>query len=257
MLSWLVDPVLEDDEEEALKALAFILAGEPRLLFWYPAIQDQFDYLFVYPPYWHVPQDVRDRVNESLRRLTEGWATGMTGGYNVSISKAKGRRGVTSQLFPNLGEREGYFASAEAIEQEHYARKLSVAYDDLMARLETPVQWRTVGREYREGDTHVVQGVAERIKASFDSFCKHWGISGGPLSEEELHNIVREGLEDRKGGNPRHKIACGLLGMCDLEMAGKVLGTKRSLIESTLKTLRKHGIGERSRSTKTRRRPPR
>jgi hypothetical protein len=66
-----------------------------------------------------------------------------------------------------------------------------------------------------------------------------------PLSQEAVHNIVQAGLEVRQGGNPRHKVACGLLATLTWwNIQGQAIKLTPSLIESTLDTLRKYGIGD-------------
>jgi len=253
---WLVKAVLEADEDEALVTLASVLEGWPDLL-WHPVVQNQFDYLFCTCGYWTAPQEFRDRVNGVLSTLIAAWARGMTGGYEVSIRKPKGHRGQTPSLFPYLGERDGYMVSQKALEDYRYAQMFRNNYDDLMGRLKRAVEWRRVRREYQEflqnqrDPTPVVEEVAANIRDAFESFARDQRISGEPLSNQTLRKIVEEGLAVRRGGDPRHKIACGLLGRVELVIRGTVLRTSLSLIESTLKTLRKHGIGGRSRPSRS------
>jgi hypothetical protein len=66
-----------------------------------------------------------------------------------------------------------------------------------------------------------------------------------PLAEEVLHKIVQAGLEVRQGGNPRHTVACGLLATLTWwTTQGQSMRLTPSMIESTLDSLRKRGIGQ-------------
>ena len=106
--------------------------------------------------------------------------------------------------------------SQKALEDYRYAQMFRNNYDDLMGRLKRAVEWRRVRREYQEclqnqGDpTPVVEEVAADIRDAFESFARDQRISGEPLSNQTLRKIVEEGLAVRRGGDPRHKIACGL-----------------------------------------------
>jgi len=247
--------VLEGDEIKALTTLEDGLEFAPSLI-WNPIVRDQIEHLFSLLLY-HGPQEFYDRVIELMVELVRRWAKGMTLGYNVSITRPKGRRGQSPLLFPHLEETEGFFESNRAFFDRNAASSLWKGYDDLMDRLKRAVEWRRVRREYQEflqnqrDPTPVVEEVAADIRDAFESFARDQRFSGEPLSNQTLRKMVLEGLAVRRGGDPRHKIACGLLGSVDLVMRGTVLRTSPSLIESTLKTLRKHGIGERSRPSRS------
>jgi hypothetical protein len=92
---------------------------------------------------------------------------------------------------------------------------------------------------------HLVREQAEKIGQAFEQFKRDWEIVLKPLSQEALQKIVQAGIEVRRGGNPRHTVACGLLATLTWwTIQGQPMKLTPNLVESTLDTLRKYGIGQ-------------
>jgi hypothetical protein len=126
-----------------------------------------------------------------------------------------------------------------------------------MQHLQSCLAWRVVPRQYRQRrkdglqTAHLVREVGEKIAQAFEPFKQDWKIARNPLPEEALYAIIQEGLQARKGGNPRHKIACGLLATLPWwNVQGEAIKLTPSLVESTLETLRKRDIRQEEPPTK-------
>jgi hypothetical protein len=197
------------------------------------------------------PSDEANQASfEWLIEVVKAGAEGMTVGYRAIITNpGRGRRGRTPELFPHIDDREGWLPTEEAGREYRDALQFQGVYEDLMIRLEACVRWKAVPQRYRKclkaqlPTAHLVREQAEKIGQAFEHFKSEWKIVNKPLSQEALHKIVQAGLEVRKGGNPRHKIACGLLATLSWwNVQGQAIRLTPSLIERTLESLRKRGI---------------
>jgi hypothetical protein len=243
----LLETLNESGEPAALTALADRLSGHPMLL-GHPFVWDLFRALYRFAS----PHDAYNAYAQDwLIKLVKAWAEGVTFGYDVVITRPSAGRGQPQQLFPHLRDRDGWWPSTEADEDRRDAEAFRWAYDDLMDRLKPYGPSRENLRDYRELREHardtapLVAEIAEKISRVFHRFMQDWNISREPPPEHILHNVVRAGLEVSKGRNPRHKIACGLLATLRwVNIQGLTFKLNTSLVESTLKTLRKHEINE-------------
>ncbi len=188
---------------------------------------------------------------EWLRKLVAAWVQGATvGACEVSVLPVRaGRRGQTPLLFPHLPDRHGWFETAEALQDKRDAGDFRRTYDDLMVRLKGAVQWKAVRNDYREfaregkDQAPIVDDVATAVAATFKEFSTTWHLKTKPPEGDALRRIVRAGLNARRGGNPRHMIACGLLAALPWrDRNGNTLRLTPGLVASTLDTLRKYGI---------------
>jgi hypothetical protein len=210
----LLETLPEAGERQALARLARLLRNFPLML--------------AHPYVWGIIRNLHSGVwlsaeanqasLEWLIELVKGWAEGITCGYQVSItSPGRGRGGQTPQLFPHLDDREGWLPTEEAAKESRDAIQFRRAYDDLMKHLQPCLAWRTLPRDYRErtkrqlSTTLLIREQAEKIRQAFEQFKQDWKIVHKPLAQEALQKIVQAGLEVRKGGNPRHTVACELL----------------------------------------------
>jgi hypothetical protein len=238
----------ESGERQALARLAGLLHSFPLMLA-HPYVWGVIDNL--YTGVW--PSDNANRTPfEWLIELVKAWAEGMTTGYRVTITNpGRGRRGRTPELFPHIDDREGWLRTEEASREYSDALHIRRVYEDLTARLEACVRWKTERQKYRkrlntqQPTAHLLREQAEKIGQAFEQFKRDWKIASSPLPEEVLHTIVQAGIEVRSGGNPRHTVACGLLAtLTSWNLQGQIIKLTPSLVESTLDTLRKYGIGE-------------
>ncbi len=238
----------ESGERQALTRLARLLRNYPLILahpYAWGIIRN------LYSGTW--PSDEANQASfEWLTELVKAWAEGMTVGYRVTITNpGRGRRGRTPELFPHLDDREGWLPTDEAGKEYRDALQFQRVYKDLMARLEACVRWKTARQKYRKDlktqqpTAHLVRDAAGKVAQAFEQFKRDWKIVSNSLPEEALRKIVQAGLEVRQGGNPRHKVACGLLATLTWwNIQGQAIKLTSSLVESTLDTLRKYGIGE-------------
>ena len=257
----LIEPQFAADEPPILRFLETLHeSGERQALAKLARLLRNYPLILAHPYIWgiicHVcsgtwpSADLNKAAHEWLIKLVTAWSEGMTLGYRVTITNpGRGRRGRTPELFPHLYDREGWFATDEAAREYVDALQFQRVYEDLMSRLEVCVRWKTVPHRYRTAlkaqlpTAHLVREQAEKIGQAFEHCKSNWKIVHKPLSQEVLHKIVQVGLEVRKGGNPRHTVACGLLATltwCNLQ--GKAMKLTPSLVESTLDTLRACGI---------------
>lgn len=232
----------ESGEPAALTTLARLLRNYPMILH-HPYVWGIFRNLY----YLASPLEELNKYAESwLSELIKAWAEGMTFGWDVSITRPEavsGGRGQKPELFPHLEETKGWHFTDKAHKERLAAREFCRRYEDLMARLKACVDWKAVRRRYRAGRSAAVYEVAERIGPVFERFKQECKISAEALSKGTLLAIARMGLEERKGGNPRHKIACALLATLPWHnIRGRSLNVSASLADSTLETLRKHGF---------------
>jgi hypothetical protein len=235
----------EAGEPAALTKLTGLLRIYPMLLM-HPFVWNLFSNLYHFArPHEEYNAYAQDRLVE----LVKAWAEGMTFGYQVSITRPNAGRGQSPQLFPHLGDRDGWLPSEEANEDERDAIVFRWAYDDLMARLKPCRPWRRDLHEFR--DLHaqqrdlapLVQEVAEDIGRVLESFQQDWRSSTRPLAASTLQRIVHQGLAVPKGRNPRHTMSCALLATLRwMNHRGHTIKLTPSLIDSTLETLRKYGI---------------
>ena len=213
----------ESGERQALARLARLLRNYPLML--------------AHPYIWGIIRNLyagtwpSDEANQAsftwLIKLVEAWAEGMTLGYHVTITNpGRGRRGRTPELFPHIDDREGWLPTNEASRDYRDALEFQRVYEDLMTRLAACMRWKTERQRYRKRlkgqlpAAHLVREAAAKIGQAFEQFKQDWKITSSPLSEEVLIGIVRVGLEVRKAGNPRHKVACGLLERFSLDHTG-------------------------------------
>ena len=186
------------------------------------------------------------------------WAQGVTD-CEVTLT-VKGRRGGTLQLFPRLSENYSLsgMKTGQADAESMAAIHLVQAYTDLMTDLEGRVAWKAIRNDYREslpvGRDQLVAEVAQQIRPAVDNFCKRASLSRADLfTENVMTQIVRRGLEERKGGNPRERIAQEILSIPTLVIGGVERKASAKLIGTTLRALRRYGTTLWPRKTNTRR----
>jgi hypothetical protein len=243
-----LETLYQSGERAALARLAILLRFFPLML-GHPYIWGIIGNL--YSGSW-MSDEANQASFEWLIELANAWAEGMTLGYRVTITEpGRGRRGRTPDLFPHLDDRDGWLRTEEASKEYSDALHFWRVYEDLTARLEARVRWKTERQQYRkrlnaqQPTAYLVREQAEKIAQVFDQFKRNWKITGNPLPEEVLRKIIQAGLEVRKGGNPRHTVACRLLATLTWwTIQGQPMKLTPSLVESTLETLRKYGIGQ-------------
>ncbi len=231
----------ESGEPAALTKLAGLLRGYPMLL-QHPYVWGIFQNLYRLAS---LLEELKKYKDDLLTELIKAWAEGMTLGLKVAIEKpGRGHGGQVPELFPHLEDREGWLYTEEAEKERLDARELRQVYDDLMDRLKGCVDWKAVRRRYGPGRPAAIYELADKIGLVFEQFKQERRISTAPLSREALVEIARKGLEERRGGNPRHKVACALLAALPwYNIRGHPMTLRPTTVESTLKTLRKHAIG--------------
>jgi len=201
--------------------------------------------------------DLPRRAREWLCKLIKAWATGMSlGKCKVTIlPPRKTRRGLAPKLFPHLHDADGWLPTDEAHLDTKDAIKLRNHYDDLMTRLESCLKWKAIRNKYvrvvdeqgYDAGARVVQDAAKAIGPVLERFRTERHLTGEPLSDGVLQEIVREAFDERRGGNPRRKVACGLLATLPWrDRHGNTVTLNTSLLENTLDTLAKQGIGSNS-----------
>jgi hypothetical protein len=231
--------------EAALAKLARLLRTYPMLL-GHPYVWGLFSKLYYFAtPY----EEYNAYAQDQLVDLVKAWAEGMTSGYQVSITRPNAGRGQSPQLFPHLGDADGWLPSEDANEDQRDAVVFRWAYDDLMARLKPCRPWRRDLHEFRDLHSEqrdpapLVQEVAEDVARVFERFQQDWRISTRPLAPTTLRGIVQRGLAVPKGRNPRHAMTCALLATLRwMNHRGHMIKLTPSLMDSTLETLRKYGI---------------
>jgi hypothetical protein len=135
----------EAGEAAALSKLAGLLRTYPLMLA-HPYVWGIICNL--YSGVW--PFDDLNRDSRAwLLKLVQAWAEGMTVGYRVTITNpGRGRRGRAPELLPHIEDREGWLPTEEAGKEYFDALQFRRVYEDLMARLEAYVRWKTVRQLY-------------------------------------------------------------------------------------------------------------
>lgn len=237
----LLHAAADGDEERALAHLRSTLRGLPKLLA-HPYVWQEFQHLY---SVWHpFKPDLAKQAQKWLIELIQAWAEGMTIGYKVSITpRGRTRRGQSPDLFPHLHDRDGWLLTPEAFKELSDAEEFLRVYQDLMTRLNTCLNWKTIRRRFYRESTRAAR-MAGNIGPVFEVFKRHHGIASQPLPQDRLQSISLKALAERKRGNPRHRLACELLGTLTwFTPKGIAHKLSPSLVHSTVKTLRKHKVG--------------
>ena len=241
--------LLESGEDAALCHLQFLLTAHPMLM-WHPYFATVMPRL-----YWFSGSQERFKAADDwLIKLLEAWAEGMTCGAAVSIKKVRTRKGRRPELFPHLDEREGWFSSEAADQDETRAREFLKMYKDLYRRLQFCSVVKNVGgwKEFIKGravDPEAADSeLAREIQGVFQQFIKDvlrtlenkkllvlfanpvyvahkiepimdfFKPPENDLDTVQYQKMVSEVLGKPPGGHPRHKLTCELLATLSYRM---------------------------------------
>ena len=241
-----LETVNTSGETAELTRLANLLRNYPLLLC-HPYVWDILvHFANVASPF----EELNHYAERWLDVLIASWAEGMTSGATVRISRSlwspkKGRR---LKLFPYINEFRGWHLSRRAKNECHDASQFREFYDKLMATLKPCARWKEDRHEYQdsrtEGRTILGSDIAERVAAVFEAFKKAQGVKAPPLNQSRITEAVRKALGLAKGRQPRHALACGLLATLPfVDARGRAVRLTAQLIDTTLESLRKEGIG--------------
>jgi hypothetical protein len=243
--------VTDADETKALHTLERLLLRKPNLLA-HPYVWDVFRHLYgVFSP---ADPALPGRARRWLCTLVKAWATSVTlGGVTVTLKdKPERSRGQSPQIFPHLDDRDGWLPTKQAHAEIRDAIAFQRHHSDLKDALAHCINWRAVPGQYDRridkndyaGAEVVLREVASAVSPVFQSFKLQKNLEGKPITDAKLVEVVRDAFDVRPGGNPRHRLACGLFAtLVWTTVEGQELKLTQSLVESTLETLAKHRIG--------------